>query len=91
MNLNELEDMTPYDVYSTLVVRDSVPAKHIQYISELLLETMLDDDKPDRITVSQPPRTAKSSLITLTFPFWLIYMNPQLNIMVIKVEKVFHI
>ena len=87
MNLNELEDMTPYDVYSTLVVRDSVPAKHIQYISELLLETMLDDDKPDRITVSQPPRTAKSSLITLSFPFWLIYMNPLMNILIVNYSQ----
>ena len=87
MNLNELEDMTPYDVYSTLVVRESVPAKHIQYISELLLETMLDDDKPDRITVSQPPRTAKSSLITLSFPFWLIYMNPLMNILIVNYSQ----
>ena len=87
MTLTEIEDITPYDVYSTLTVRDSVPAKHIQYISDLLLETLLDDDKPDRITISQPPRTAKSSLITLSFPFWLILMNPTLNILIVNYSQ----
>ena len=87
MTLAEIEDITPYDVYSTLTVRDSVPARHIQYISDLLLETLLDDDKPDRITISQPPRTAKSSLITLSFPFWLILMNPTLNILIVNYSQ----
>ena len=80
-------DITPYDVYSTLTVRDSVPAEHIKHISDLLLETILDDDKPDRLTVSQPPRTAKSSLITLSFPFWLIYMNPTFNILIVNYSQ----
>ena len=84
MTLTAIEDITPYDVYSTLAVKDSVPAKHIQYISDLLLETILDDDKPDRITVSQPPRTAKSSLITLSYPFWLILNNPDTNRVIVN-------
>lgn len=87
MTLTELEDITPYDIYSTLAVRDSVPAKHIRYISELLMDTILDDNKPDRLTVSQPPRTAKSSLITLSFPFWLILMNPLLNILIVNYSQ----
>ena len=64
MTLEAAEDITPYDVYSTLTVRDSVPAEHIMEINDLLIETILDDTKPDRLCVSQPPRTAKSSLIT---------------------------
>ena len=87
MTLAAIEDITPYDIYSTLTVRDSVPAQHIQYISELLLDTILDDNKPDRLTVSQPPRTAKSSLITLSFPFWLILMNPELNILIVNYSQ----
>ena len=83
----QVEDITPYDIYSTLTVKESVPAEHIKYISDLLLETILDDDKPDRLTVSQPPRTAKSSLITLSFPFWLIYMNPRLNILIVNYSQ----
>lgn len=81
------EDITPYDVYSTLTVRDSIPAPHIYELSNLLMETLLDDDKPDRLTVSQPPRTAKSSLITLSFPFWLIYMNPTFNILIVNYSQ----
>ena len=87
MTLAEIEDITPYDIYSTLTVRDSLPAEHIQMISDLLLETLLDDDKPDRLTVSQPPRTAKTSLITLSFPFWLILMNPELNILIVNYSQ----
>ena len=87
MALDSIEDITPYDIYSTLTVRDSVPAKHVWSISEYLLDTLLDDNKPDRLTVSQPPRTAKSSLITLSFPFWLILMNPEFNILIVNYSQ----
>ena len=87
MALDSIEDITPYDIYSTLTVRDSVPAKHVWSISEYLLDTLLEDNKPDRLTVSQPPRTAKSSLITLSFPFWLILMNPEFNILIVNYSQ----
>ena len=87
MTLTSIEDITPYDIYSTLTVRDSVPAKHVWSISEYLLDTLLDEDKPNRLTVSQPPRTAKSSLITLSFPFWLILMNPEFNILIVNYSQ----
>ena len=87
MTLEAIEDITPYDVYSTLTVKDSMPAEHIKYISDLLMETILDDNQPDRLTVSQPPRTGKSSLITLSFPFWLILMNPTLNILIVNYSQ----
>lgn len=80
-------DIEPYDIYSTLTVKDSIPAQHVKDISDLLVETVLDDDKPDRLTVSQPPRTAKSSLITLSFPFWLIYIKPTFNILIINYSQ----
>lgn len=80
-------DIEPYDIYSTLTVKDSVPAQHVKYISDLLVETVLDDDEPDRLTVSQPPRTAKSSLITLSFPFWLIFIKPELNILIVNYSQ----
>lgn len=87
MTLEAIEDITPYDIYSTLTVKDSIPAEHIKYISDLLIETILDDNQPDRLTVSQPPRTGKSSLITLSFPFWLILMNPTLNILIVNYSQ----
>jgi len=87
MTLDSIEDITPYDIYSTLTVKDSVPAKHVWSINEYLLDTLLDEDKPNRLTVSQPPRTAKSSLITLSFPFWLILMNPEFNILIVNYSQ----
>lgn len=81
------EEITPYEIYRALTVKDSIRAPHIKAISDLLLETVLDDDKPDRLTVSQPPRTAKSSLITLSFPFWLILENPMLNILIVNYSQ----
>ena len=83
----KIEDITPYDIYSSLVVRNSVPAKHVWDLSELLINVMVDDEFPDRLCVSQPPRTAKSSLITLAFPFWLVLMNPYLNILIVNYNK----
>jgi len=83
----DVTDYTPYDIYSSFTVKDSVPAEHIFTISEALMDTLFDDDKPDRLTVSQPPRTAKSSLITLSFPFWLILMEPKLNILIVNYSQ----
>ena len=80
-------DIEPYDIYSTLTVKDSIPAQHVKDISDLLVETILEDDKPNRLTVSQPPRTAKSSLITLSFPFWLIFIKPELNILIVNYSQ----
>lgn len=81
------EDLTPYDVYSSITVRDSIPAKHIKDLSDALMDIILDDDEVDRLCVSQPPRTAKTSLITLSFPFWLIVMNPKLDILIVNYNK----
>ena len=80
----DLTDIEPYDIYSTLTVKNSIPAKHVKDISDSLIRVMIDDNYKDRLCVSQPPRTAKSSLITLAFPFWLILMNPNLNIFIIN-------
>lgn len=83
----DVTDYTPYDIYTSFTVKDSVPAEHIFDISEALMDTLFDDDKPNRLTVSQPPRTAKSSLITLSFPFWLILMDPELNILIVNYSQ----
>lgn len=85
--LEDITDYTPYDIYSSFTVKDSVPAEHIYEISEALMDTLFDDNCPNRLTVSQPPRTAKSSLITLSFPFWLILMDPELNILIVNYSQ----
>ena len=76
--------LTPYEVYRKLVVKDSIPAKHVQKVSDTLIHITLNDDYYDRLCVSQPPRTAKSSLITLSYPFWLIFNYPDTNIVIVN-------
>lgn len=76
--------LTPYEVYRKLTVRDSIPALHIQDISDVLIHVTLNPNYYNRVCVSQPPRTAKSSLITLSYPFWLILNNPNLNIVIVN-------
>ena len=87
MTLEAIEDLTPYDIYSTLTVRNSTPAQHVAELSEELMNTILDDEQKDRLCVTQPPRTAKTSLITLSFPFWLILMNPEYNILIVNYNQ----
>ena len=87
MTLEAIEDLTPYDVYSTLTVRNSTPAQHVADLSEELMNIILDDEQKDRLCVTQPPRTAKTSLITLSFPFWLILMNPEYNILIVNYNQ----
>lgn len=86
-DITDIEDLTPYDIYSTLTVKDSIPAEHIKELSDALMDTLLDDGAKDRLCVTQPPRTAKTSLITLSFPFWLILINPKWDILVVNYNK----
>lgn len=86
-DVSSIEDLTPYDIYSSLTVKNSLPAEHVKELSDALMDVILNEDEVDRLCVSQPPRTAKSSLITLSLPFWLILMNPEFNILVVNYNK----
>ena len=83
-DVGAIEDLTIYDIYSSVTVKNSIPAEHVKELSDELMDTVLDDDAKDRLCVIQPPRTAKSSTITLSFPFWLILMNPEFNILIVN-------
>ena len=76
--------LTPYEIYRKLVIKDSIPAAHVKMVSDVLMNVTLNNDYYDRLCVSQPPRTAKSSLITLSYPFWLIFNNPDTNIVIVN-------
>lgn len=76
--------LTPYEIYRKLTVKNSIPAKHVYDVSRILMHVTLNDDYYNRLCVSQPPRTAKSSLITLSYPFWLILNNPDTNIVIVN-------
>ena len=76
--------LTPYEIYRKLTIKNSIPAKHVKDVSDILMNVTLNPDYYNRLCVSQPPRTAKSSLITLSYPFWLILNNPDTNIVIVN-------
>ena len=76
---NDLYKFYRYFVASSF--KENLPAEHIKVLSKELMKMYRGDYK--RLCVAQPPRTSKSSLITLTYPFWLIARNPKLNILII--------
>ncbi|MBP5422940.1 MAG: hypothetical protein J6Y78_10920 [Paludibacteraceae bacterium] len=61
---------------------ENVPAPHIQSLSKELMKMYRGDYH--RLCVAMPPRHAKSSMISLAFPLWLIFHNPNLNILIIN-------
>ena len=77
---NDLYKFYRYFVASSF--KENLPAKHVKDISRELMKIYRGDYK--RLCVAQPPRTSKSSLITLTYPFWLIARNPKLNILIVN-------
>ena len=64
--------------------RDSVPAPHIKALAHELMKLMVTEEY-HRLAVSMPPRHSKSSMVTLSFPLWLIFQNPNQNILIITV------
>ena len=76
--------LTPYEIYRKLTVKNSIIAKHVKHISDVLMNVTYNDKYYNRVCVSQPPRTAKSSLITLSYPFWLILNEPNTNIVIVN-------
>lgn len=62
--------------------KDSVPAPHIKTLAHELMKLMITDEY-HRLAVSMPPRHSKSSMVTLSFPLWLIFQNPNQNILII--------
>ena len=63
--------------------KDSVPAPHIHTLANKLMELALNDDGKHRLAVSMPPRHSKSSMVTLAFPLWLLFQDPNVNIMIV--------
>ena len=62
---------------------NSVPAPHIQELALKLMELKEGTGK-SRLAVSMPPRHSKSSMVTLAFPLWLIFQNPNLKILIVN-------
>ena len=60
----------------------SVPAPHIKTLSRKLM-ALKEGTGKSRLAVSMPPRHSKSSMVTLAFPLWLIFQDPNVNIMIV--------
>lgn len=58
-----------------------LPAQHIKEISRLLMKQYSGDIY--HLSVSTPPRHGKTSLISLSYPLWLMCRNHELNIMIV--------
>lgn len=62
---------------------DSVPAPHIKKLAGKLMQVYRGKTK-SRLAVSMPPRHSKSSMVTLAYPLWLIFQNPDLKILIVN-------
>lgn len=74
-----------YEFYMTFVASkytETVDAEHIDILSQYLTDVFLGD--VERLCVAMPPRHSKSSMVTLAFPLWLIFQNPDLNILIVN-------
>ena len=73
-----------YRVFVGSHFADNQPAPHIKKLSRELMKMYEGSDGSyKRLCVAMPPRHSKSSLITLSFPMWLIFHNPHLNILIV--------
>ena len=73
--------------YNFIAIRydEYVDANHIREIANKLTQLYLDEtDK--HLCLSVAPRHSKSSIVTLAFPLWLIFQNPDLNILIVNAE-----
>lgn len=74
-----------YEFYMAFVAsryKEMVDADHIDILSEYLTDVYLGDI--ERLCVAMPPRHSKSSIVTLAFPLWLIFQDPDLNILIVN-------
>lgn len=81
--LNDLYEF--YYNFIALRYADYVDAPHIMSIADKLTALYLDESNK-HLCLSVAPRHSKSSIVTLAFPLWLIFQNPDLNIMIINAE-----
>ena len=86
----DIENMTLdlYEFYYNFIALrypDYVDANHIREIADKLMSLYLNEtDK--HLCISIAPRHSKSSIVTLAFPLWLIFQNPDLHILIVNAE-----
>jgi len=81
--LNDLYEF--YYNFIALRYSDYVDAPHIKEIAKRLTELYLNESDK-HLCLSIAPRHSKSSIVTLAFPLWLIFQNPDLNVLIVNAE-----
>ena len=71
-----------YRVFVGSKFAENLPAPHIKSISKELMK--MSEGEYKRLCVSLPPRFSKSSLITISYPMWRIFQNPNMNILIVN-------
>ena len=73
--------------YNFIALRysDCVDAEHIKEIADKLTELYLGESEK-HLCISIAPRHSKSSIVTLAYPLWLIFQNPDLKILIVNAE-----
>jgi len=89
LTTSDLENMLLdlYEFYYNFVAitySNDVEAQHIRILANELTEIFLG--YKNNLCVAMPPRHSKTSVVTLAFPLWLIFQDPNLNILIINAE-----
>lgn len=71
-----------YRVFVGSKFAENLPAPHIKSLSKELMR--MTNGEYNRLCVSMPPRFSKSSMITLSYPMWRIFQNPNMNILIVN-------
>ena len=88
---NQMEIVTKnlYPFYKVYVASDYTDSKvktpHIKKLAAKL--TDIHKGKISKLCVAMPPRHSKSSMVTLAFPLWLIFRNPDTKILIVNAES----
>lgn len=90
LDVEDIENMTLdlYEFYFNFIAlryKDYVDAPHIKELADLLMNLYLNDESK-HLCVSVPPRHSKSSIMTLAFPLWCIFHDPDMNILIVNAE-----
>lgn len=71
-----------YRVFVASKFAENLHAPHIQTLSKELMR--MTNGEYQRLCVSMPPRFSKSSMITLAYPMWRIFQNPNMHILIVN-------
>lgn len=73
-----------YKFYRQFVIGNNshnYPAKHLKILSRKLMDLCVNNG---RLCISMPPQHGKSSMVTLAFPLWLIWQDPNFQILIVN-------